>query len=534
MSNEQKHVLRVALIASPYPLEEAPAPPLGISYVASACEASGAIVKIFDYIVRKYSEEKLKKEIGDFCPDVIGTGSVTLNFPKAANIIRTAKKLFPDAVTMMGGPHVSFDIKNTLTKYPEIDMILVGEAEDTLKELLPVIKNKEKWKNINGIAFFDNGSLIQTPKRELICDLDSLPLPARHLLPMSKYQALGYPISIITSRGCPYKCIFCLGRKMVGAKVRYRNPKLVADEIEHILSYGINRINVADDLFTSNKERVHALCNEIKDRNLKFHWSAFARVNTVDKEVLKLMKDTGCDSICFGIESGDSEMLKRIKKGITVEQIKRAISISKEVGITAFASFIIGLPGETHESLKNTKEVAESLDTAYGYHMLAPFPGTTVREEIKNFDLEILTDEWELYDANRPIVRTSQIGPQDMEEFISDLVDFHKKKWDILVEQYKNDTCNKEDYLIIEGFHRTQLIFKLLSEDLIEDYGYFEEEGEPTSLLLNKMSELIDMEKPFIDRTIVSLISANYLKYEKKGNGIKWFWKHNKHVDHLE
>lgn len=235
--------MRVAIVASPYPLEEAPSPPLGVCYVAAACEEAGADVTILDYIVRKYSPEKLAYEMDEFRPDVIGANSVTMNFKGAAAIMQDAKRHNPDVITMMGGPHVSFDAASTLNKYPEIDLIVIGEGEETLKELLPVIHNRSKWEHVAGIAFRKDGEVVFTGRRELIHDLDTLPIPARHLLPMNRYQALGFPVSIITSRGCPNQCIFCLGRRMVGYKVRYRSPKLVVDEVEEILSYGFTRID---------------------------------------------------------------------------------------------------------------------------------------------------------------------------------------------------------------------------------------------------------------------------------------------------
>ena len=196
--------MRVAIIAPPYPLEEAPAPPLGVTYVAAAFEAAGAEVKILDYIVNRYTPEKLKAELDAFQPDAVGATSVTLNFYGAADIVRTAKRHNPGIVTMMGGPHVSFDAENTLKAYPEIDLIVRGEGERTIAELTPRLKDRNTWTEIRGLAFRQNGQLTMTEDREFIEDLDSLPLPARRLLPLSRYQALGYPISIITSRGCPY------------------------------------------------------------------------------------------------------------------------------------------------------------------------------------------------------------------------------------------------------------------------------------------------------------------------------------------
>jgi anaerobic magnesium-protoporphyrin IX monomethyl ester cyclase len=244
----------------------------------------------------------------------LGSTSVTMNFTAAADIVRTAKQIDPNLITMMGGPHVSFDVINTLTIYPEIDLLVIGEGEKTIVELVDHFQGRGNRADIQGIAFRENGRIIQTGKRNLIANLNQLPLPARHLLPISRYQALGFPVSMITGRGCPYSCIFCQGRKMVGSKPRSRKASLVVDEIEQIMSYGFSRINIADDLFTSDREKVHEVCEEIRRRKLSLTWTAFSRVNTVDLETLRLMRETGCDCISFGIESGNQEMLSASKK----------------------------------------------------------------------------------------------------------------------------------------------------------------------------------------------------------------------------
>jgi anaerobic magnesium-protoporphyrin IX monomethyl ester cyclase len=346
--------MKIALIAPPYPLEEVPSPPLGLTYIAAVCEAAGAQVKIFDYIVRGYSEIKLKEELKAFGPDIVGTNSVTMNFKQAAKILSIVKQTFPEVITLMGGPHVSFDAENTLSLFPGIDIIVKGEGEATVTQLLTVIHSPEKWHTIPGIVFKDHGQMITTAPRPFIQDLDALPLPARHLLPMARYQALGYPVSIITSRGCPNECIFCLGRRMVGQKVRFRSAGHIADEIEQIISLGISVINIADDLFTASKRRVTELCNELLNRKLNISWSAFSRVNTVDTQTLTLMKRAGCHSVSFGIESGNPEMLKRVKKGITIAQAKKAAMACREAGIRGHTSFIIGLPGETQDTMNDS------------------------------------------------------------------------------------------------------------------------------------------------------------------------------------
>jgi len=523
--------MRVAIVASPYPLEEAPSPPLGICYVAAACEEAGADVTIFDYIVRKYSPEKLAAEMDAFRPDVIGANSVTMNFKGAAAIMQDAKRHNPDVITMMGGPHVSFDAESTLKKYPEIDLIVIGEGEETIKELLPVIHNRSRWEHVAGIAFRKDGGVYFTSRRELIQDLDTLPKPARHLLPMSRYQALGFPVSIITSRGCPNQCIFCLGRRMVGYKVRYRSPKLVVDEVEEILSYGFTRINIADDLFTSNKDRVRIFCDEIKKRGIKFTWTAFSRVNTVDDEVLAMMKETGCDTVSFGIESGNIEMLKRIRKGITLEQARKAVQHCRNTGVIPHASFVIGLPGETWQTIEDTKAFAESLGIDYGYHLLAPFPGTTIWEETDKFDVEILTEDFDLYDANHAIVKTSALTPKDIDAFMNEHLHVHEEIWKEVVRRVDEGISTEYEWLRVTGHKRMNLVFKILNGDLIEEMGRFEEDKGGIKDLSAKIAMATDTDVDLTEKTLADLNKNGFIKSRESSSGVEWFWAFNRFSD---
>lgn len=521
--------MRIALIAPPYPLEEAPSPPLGVAYVASACERAGAEVRIFDYIVRKYTPEKLAKEMAEFKPDAIGTTSVTMNYKKAADILQTAKTIDPSVVTIFGGPHVSFDWKNTLTDYPGTDIVVIGEGEQTLAELVPQIKNKASWKTIKGIAIRENGIAVRTEERPLMESIEDLPLPSRHLLPMSRYQALGFPVSIITSRGCPNKCIFCLGRKMVGFKVRHRSTAHVVDEIEDILTYGIDFINIADDLFTANKKRVMEFCEELKNRGLKFQWSAFARVNTVDYETLKLMKDAGCHAVSFGIESGNTDMLVRVRKGITLDQARNAVAACKKAGVTAHASFLAGLPGESLESMQDSERFSKELDILYGYHFLAPFPGTTVRDNIGDYDLEILSDDWDLYDADNVIVKTSHLEPQAIKSFVDKAISGIKQEWDDLEQRFKaKDTLTDAEYMQMGGYYRMKMIYKILSEDMVEDHG--RQDGDYTQALTafsRIVAEATGLDLDFARYHIDDLIGKGYIGRTEDGDGIRLFWTHN-------
>ncbi len=520
--------MKVALITPPYPLEEAPSPPLGICYVAAACEAVGAEVMILDYIVSRYSPEKLRRQLDEFQPDVVGATSVTLNFPAGAEILKAAKQHRPSAITVMGGPHVSFDARHTLAQYPEIDAIIIGEGEKTLMQWLPAAKNRSAWHDIKGLAFFEDRQFFSTGPGEFIEDLDALPLPSRHLLPLSRYKALGFPISIITSRGCPNKCIFCLGRKMVGFKVRYRDPVLVVDEIESILAMGFERINIADDLFTANKSRVKVLCEEILNRNIVFGWSAFARVDTVDEETLAIMKKAGCDAVSFGIESGNPEMLKRVRKKITLDQARQAVDACKRTGMMAHASFMVGLPGESLQTMQDSVDFVRELDIAHGYHFLAPFPGTTVREHIEDYDLQILTDNWTRYDANTAIVRTSHLDPESMDSFVARAYAPMVEKWESLKQRFAEGGCTPEEILMVESEQRLKLIYDMLSNDIVEETGSFQgSEKDAVEELSARVARETGISPEFVYRYINLWVVKKYLSYTDSNGYVKWEWAPN-------
>ncbi len=516
--------MKIALIAPPYPLTEAPSPPLGICYVAAACEAAGAEVRIFDYIVSLYTPEKLRRQLDEFCPDVVGATAVTLNFPDAAAILQTAKAHQPEIVTIMGGPHVTFQVEETLQQYPEIDVIFMGESENTLERWLPVLRHRHAWGSIAGIAFRNGKQIVNTGPVELISDLARLPLPSRHLLPLSRYQALGFPVSIITSRGCPNKCIFCVGRRMVGARVRYRSPKRVVDEIEFLVNAGFTRLNFADDLFTANKNHVRAICNLIVKRKISFGWSAFARVDTVNEEVLQLMKEAGCDSVSFGIESGNPAMLRVIRKRITLDQARQAAAMCKAVGMRPHASFIVGLPGESLRTLADTLAFARELNIEHGFHFLTPFPGTDVYEST-DYDLEILTTDWRRYDANTAIVRTSKIAPEEIENFVTEAYRPLTDKWTDIKKRYAEGECTESECLEVESETRLNLVFQILSGDLIEEFGEFPaDEPDPVAALAGRIAGKTATDVDFVARYLQWWLHKEYLAFTEENGFIRCDW----------
>ncbi len=519
--------MKIALIAAPFPLEEMPSPPLGLSYVAAAFREAGAEVILLDYIVEKYTPEKMRSALEAFQPDAVGITSVTMNFKQAARIIQDVKEYNPAIVTMFGGPHVTFDAENTLRAYPEVDIVALGEAELTIRDLTPVLCQREKWVDVKGIAFLHEGRLVNNGRREFFKELDTLALPARDLLPIARYRALGFPVSIITSRGCPYRCIFCQGTRMVGHKIRYRDPIKIVDEIENILALGFKRINISDDFFTSSRKQVGLLCDEIKRRKLKFAWSAFARVNSISHELLETMMETGCDSISFGIESGNQEMLDRVDKHIKLDQARKAIQVCKEVGMHVFSSFMVGLPGETKQTLQETDAFARELGADFAYHFLAPLPGTPVRDQVEEYDIKILSNDWNEYDANRAIVSTSSLTTQEMEEFVAEYDACCKELWWQIEQAYSNGTASPHEIYRWETKHRMDFVYQLFTEDIIENKAQgllLRHDQPPMETLIEVLNSHTSVEEAVVRKAVEAFVEQGNLDWYEQEGKVTWVW----------
>jgi anaerobic magnesium-protoporphyrin IX monomethyl ester cyclase len=254
------------------------------------------------------------------------------------------------------------------------------------------------------------------------------------------------------------------------------------------------------------------------------------------------MREAGCDSVSFGVETGNSDLLKVIRKGITREQVREAVSLCRETGIIAHTSFIVGLPGETPETLKETGEFAASLGSLYGYHFLAPFPGTTIREEVEKYDLEIVTDDWTRYDANSAIVRTSRLTPEEMDRFVAEFESTLDAAWQEMVTAYHKKTNPPGIGIQVEGHFRMNLVFRILNEDLIEKMGSISlalskisDRSEEASLgvICRRIEEATGVNGELIRKTLFSLADSGYIKAAITEEILSWHWTHNRHVDRM-
>lgn len=515
--------MRTLLINVPYPFSECPTLPLGLTYLAAVLEKNGYEVQILDMVISRFSLKKIREKILEFKPDICGAGPVTMNYPTALRALRVCKEM--GCMTVIGGCHVTFWDEECLTEAPYVDVVVRREGEYTLLDL---VKGRD-FKDILGITYREDGEIVVNPDRPFIQNLDELPFPARHLLPLAKYHAYKTGASMITARGCPYHCIFCVGHKMVGSKVRYRNPKLVVDEIEEILSLGFKDICVEDDQLTMNHKHVFAICDEIISRGLKFDWAAFSRCDTVTPELVKKMREAGCYYFCYGVESGNQRILDLARKRQTREKIVRGVKIAKENGINVLASFIMGLPGETPQTMKESLEFGASLNTSYGYHILSPFPGTEVREKAKEFGIRILHNNWLRYDANQAVTESDEVPKELLNKVVGEFNAAIEECIRDTERQVEQGTATPEMVAEINLRRRRKLAWLLLKNDRIERHGITENNGEePVKLLADKMHSFGSisriLKRDHVETVLRQFVKEGLLEYKTDDNKIQWNW----------
>ncbi|MCP4668735.1 MAG: B12-binding domain-containing radical SAM protein [Deltaproteobacteria bacterium] len=529
--------MRFLLINPYYPISETPSPPLGLAFLAGALERAGVEVRVLDFVVFPYRKETLRSVLMNFQPHFAGITSVTMTFDHAVSVLRDVKGMAPDVLTVMGGPHVTFCAKETMDALAELDFVILGEGDEAVVELAKEADKGRDWSRIGGLVYRHGPVVESTGMRAPGIEADSLPTPARHLLPLGRYRALHMPISMTTSRGCPFTCIFCVGRKMVGPKVRYRAPERVVDELEYLSSLNFHQINIADDLFTANKKHCLAVCEEIIRRRLQVTWTSFARVDTVSLEVLSRMKEAGCCAVSFGVESANADILKTIKKGITMEQVVAAVGMCMEVGITPQASFILGLPGETPETLKETTafgEMLKKMGALHGFHLLAPFPGTEIREKSDGLGIKILTSDWREYHANRAIVETPFVD----RNMLDDIVIAWEEKFDQWLGDIKRrlgtGEATEEETAVLTNLEHTVLIYDLMMDEVIEEKGFWGHTGKPVSQgrafkgLVDRVADSTDYTRKQVDETLGLAVEKGNLTWREDKGIIRWEW-----VDYL-
>ncbi|MFH0852566.1 MAG: radical SAM protein [bacterium] len=370
-------------------------PSLGLAYIAAVLEQGGHIVRYLDCTAERYTvgeTGEFLKSLGEK-PDFVGLTATTPMINNALAIARQARRVFPEAKIVLGGVHPSVMPEEVIAD-ENVDFVVVDEGEETMKELVVGRDPKE----ILGLVFKDSGQVIKNESRPLISDLDTIPPPSYHLLPMGKYYpAIGsykrLPAMILfATRGCPGRCTFC--HRAFRGIVRKRSAADILNEIKILQkNYGIKEVAFYDDTFTLFKDVVREFCGTIIEEGIDITWSCFTRVDRVDEELLSLMKQAGCHLILFGVESADEQILENINKRISLDQVRQVVRAARRVGIETRASFMFGNQGETEETIKKTIDFAIKLDPdEVQFNIATAYPGTELfdwarkKGYVKSFD----------------------------------------------------------------------------------------------------------------------------------------------------
>ena len=520
--------MRVLLINPSYPFEEFPRLLVTLPYVASALRAEGHEVEILDLLLARTTPDKIERRMERLRPEVVGITSVTLNHHIAESIVEVVRKCDERVPIVMGGPHVSFEIESSFRRLPPLDYVAIGEGEHTMRELVRALDGCMDLRDVKGLSGIDRstGRIWKNAPRPLEDDLDALPIPARDLVPLARYLAFDSHASVVTSRGCPYECIFCSAPAWTGRKVRYRTPSLCVDEIEDLARLGFSEITIEDDLFTLYRKHFLAVCGELQRRNTGIRWNAFSRVDTITPEIVETMADAGCQAICFGVESGNQEVLDLIKKHSSLAKVKQAMRMAQDAGICALASFIVGLPGETEETLRKTVEFAEELKSEfgslYGFHILSPFPGTEVREKAAEYGLEILNSDWTNYDANHVVSRTPGASPeaiQAVSDAYEETIERYLEYQDLLFASGRLEGYERKTYLRRK---RQTLLWKLLLDEVIESLPVLP--GDGIAALESHVAEAARVPAAFASGEVDRVLELGALVGDATHEGTRFRW----------
>ncbi len=404
--------------------------PINLGYIAAVLKKEGYEVKLVDFNVT--SLKKLNNIIFKYKPELIGITSMTSSIYNTMNIISKIKKIDKKIITVLGGVHASALPIKTMEEIKDLDFLVFGEGEKIIVELVNELKNKKSsFSKIKGIVFRKKGRIIKNKPRELIEDLNTIPYPDRNLLPLKLYAkqhvSRGFSrremkiIEIITSRGCPNHCIFCAGHINYGHRVRFRSYENIVGEItECIRKYNITHVSIEDDTFILNKELVRKLCIFFKQKKLT--WNCNARVNNVNYDLLKLMAKSGCKKIAFGVESGNSEILKKIKKGITVEQAIKAVRDSKKAGIRYVeCDFILGShPDETLKTINDSINLIYKLMPDFlAISVMCPYPGTEIYQMMIKNKLLTKNPDWSQFSHFGDLERYEKLNYLTSEQIVN-------------------------------------------------------------------------------------------------------------------
>ena len=381
-------------------------PPLGIAYVAANLEKEGYTVQLMDNYLLEKSLSEIKLEIERLKPDIVGIACGSATYSRCVETAKAVKATLPECKVVVGGPHPSF-MPESMLQHSEIDYAVIGEGERSMVELAAFIKDcraDDFPVKIPGIAYRHGGGLVKNPP-QFIKDLDQLPFPARHLLPMQLYDRkieflkVAHVDTVNVVRGCPYNCTCCESRMLWGQKCRTFGPERVVAEITDLaMHHGTKGIYFVGDNFTVRKEETFETCDLIIKSRLDVEWVCDTRVDLLSRELLRKMKAAGCKTIWFGVESGSQRILDLINRGVTLDQIVRTFNVCREEGIQTACSFMLGIPGETIDDMNASFRFARKLNPDWcRFNIFIAVPGSRLYEEIMQKGLYDRIEDYAVY-----------------------------------------------------------------------------------------------------------------------------------------
>ena len=365
--------------------------PISLAYLSAYLEQKGISNDILDLRIEHSPEASLREWLNAKRFKAVGITASTAGLENAVRLASQVKAIDPKITTIIGGWHASALPEETLKRYPQFDYLIHGEGEQALVNLMKCLKGGDSPSGQRGLAFRVDGAVQVNPREKLIGNLDEIPFPARHKLPVLRYQPkpgtrnyLRLPSTgILVGRGCPYQCLFCY-KGVWGTSIRFRSPENVLEELEMCIDrFGIKDFRFYDDAITFPRWDLKRFCEAIIDRKLKLSWNCWSRVNDVDEEKLRLMKAAGCYHIKFGVEFGTEKALRLARKGTTLEQARIAVALAKKVGLECKGSFIFGIPGETVENCRKTIDFALEVSPHFAtFYAFDPIPGSPFYQRI--------------------------------------------------------------------------------------------------------------------------------------------------------
>lgn len=450
------------------------AQPIHLAYLAAVLEENEIDVDILDCTALGYGWEQYERVLEKVSPDIVGVSGITPFLSAAIRTVRIAKKVNSRITTVVGGTHFTLNARQSLMKHPEIDYVVIGEGEITLLELVRALDERLSRSKVKGIAFRDGKRIRVTPERPLIEDLDSLPIPAYHKLPMDKYRFVVWGPEICTmssSRGCPFRCRFCTEQRIWRNRWRGRSAVKLVDEMELLRrKYQVKIIWFGDDCFNLNRKRNEQFLTELEQRDLDIKWFIETRVDTLlrDADLVPRMARLGLFHVLLGVESSSEFDLKYLKKNFSLGQTKKAVALLKQHDILAHTNFIVGLPHDTKNSIQRTIAFAKSLDPHVVIFVpLTPFPGTELYDEIVSAGLLKETD-FANFDFITPIASTNSLSRKQLQrEIMKGYVQFYARPTKFIRSLFSRNTFVRKTFIHMFRFMSIYSIKRFFKNGLL-------------------------------------------------------------------